>query len=243
MMPRVVPRTPAKITAVKPTMIETRAPNMSRERTSRPRWSVPRRWSAVPPACHAGGRNRSPSTPTSGLWGARTLAKIAISTDVRMITHGMSGNPSVRKAARRPARFRVADTGRLCAALPFISDPRVDDRIEDVNQEIGDHDHGAAHQDVRLNDGEVAEGDALEEQTADARPGEDRLHDDRRVDHDHEIDPGQRDDRNQRVLERVLGDDERLRQPLEPRELHVFRTQNLEHRRAREAHVGGGEYA
>ena len=42
-MPSPVPITPAKITAVKPTTIETLAPKMSRESTSRPRWSVPRR--------------------------------------------------------------------------------------------------------------------------------------------------------------------------------------------------------
>ena len=36
MMPSVVPTTPAKITAVKPTTIETLAPKISRDSTSRP---------------------------------------------------------------------------------------------------------------------------------------------------------------------------------------------------------------
>src|SRR5438445_13405418 len=71
------------MTAVKPTTMETRAPKMSRERTSRPRWSVPRRCSALPPACHTGGWKRSPSEPISGLYGVITLAKIATSASVR----------------------------------------------------------------------------------------------------------------------------------------------------------------
>ena len=43
MMPSAVPMTPATSTAVKPTTIETRAPKISRDSTSRPRWSVPSR--------------------------------------------------------------------------------------------------------------------------------------------------------------------------------------------------------
>ena len=67
MMPSTVPMTPAIRTAVMPTIMETRAPKMSRESTSRPRWSVPSRWASLPPACQNGGRNRSPSVPISGL--------------------------------------------------------------------------------------------------------------------------------------------------------------------------------
>src|SRR4029453_12226490 len=57
-MPRVLPSTPAMITAVKPTIIDTRAPKISRDSTSRPMWSVPSRCSVLPPAIHAGGRKR-----------------------------------------------------------------------------------------------------------------------------------------------------------------------------------------
>jgi len=42
-MPSVVPRRPATMTAVKPTTMETRAPKMRRDSTSRPTWSVPSR--------------------------------------------------------------------------------------------------------------------------------------------------------------------------------------------------------
>src|SRR3989338_5614341 len=135
-MPRTVPMTPTTITAVKPTTMETRAPKMSRESTSRPRAS----------------------------------AKIAASATVTRIAVGTSGNPSIRKgAARRQARVRVA------ARLPFIPDPRVDDGVQDVHQEVDDHDHRPAEQDRRLHHREVAEGDALVEQAAHAGPGKHRL--------------------------------------------------------------------
>ena len=47
--------TPATITAVKPTTIKTRAPKMSRESTSRPRWSVPSSASGLAPGIQKGG--------------------------------------------------------------------------------------------------------------------------------------------------------------------------------------------
>src|SRR5712692_3481971 len=241
-IPSTVPRMPAKITAMKPTTSETRGPKMRRERTSRPRWSVPSRCSPVPPSCQAGGWKRSPSVPTSGLWGASTLAKRAVSTNTTMISTGRTGNPSLRKEAYRQASVRAAARlGLAFAALPFIADPRVDDRVEDVHEKVDDDDHRAAQEHDGLDDGEIPEGDPLVEQAADAGPGEDGLDDDRDVDHEDEVDPRERQHGDQRVLERVLGDDERLRQPLDARELHVLRAEDLEHGRARQPHVRGRE--
>src|SRR5262249_18362010 len=59
---------------------------------------------------------------------------------------------------------------------------------------------------------EVAEGDPPVEQSPDARPGEHGLHHHRHIDHDDEIDAGEREHWDQGVLERVLADDEGLRQ-------------------------------
>ena len=92
-----------------------------------------------------------------------------------------------------------------------------------------------------LDDREVAEGDALVEQPADAGPGEHGLHHHGHVDHDDEVDPRQRQHRDQGVLEGVLGDDEGFGQALEAGELDVLRAQHLEHGGAREPHVRGGE--
>ena len=82
----------------------------------------------MPVDCHAGGRKRSPSTPTSGLWGASTLAKIATSVTVRRIAIGMTGSPCDRSVAKRQASVRTADVDRVLAVVavePFIgSSPR-----------------------------------------------------------------------------------------------------------------------
>src|SRR2546429_5266832 len=241
-IPSAVPRMPAKITAMNTATSEPRAPKTRRESTSRPRWSVPSRWPRVPPSCQAGGRKRSPSAPTSGSWGASTLAKTATSTSTERISTGKTGKPSLRKEAKRQASVSAA--ARLLPAagpLPFIADPRVDHGIEHVHHEVDGDDHRAAEQHDGLDHGEVAERDPLVQEAPDARPGEDGLDDHRDVDHENEVDPGERQHGDQRVLEGVLGDDERLRQPLEPRELHILRAEHLEHGRAREPHVGGGE--
>src|SRR5919204_6604506 len=209
-MPSTVPITPAKITAVKPTTIDTLAPKISLDSTSRPTWSVPRRCAVLPPCCHAGGRNRSPSNPTCGSCGAMTSAKIASSPNTRRMVIGTRGRPSMRKEAKRQAVVSVA------ARLPFITDPRIDHGVHEIHREIDDHDHYAAENDRRLHDREVAEGDALVEQPPDARPGKDGLDHDGDVHHEDEVDSRERQDGNQRVLERVLADDERLGQALEP---------------------------
>src|SRR5947207_15984910 len=95
--------------------METRAPKINRERTSRPRWSVPSRYFSLPPVCHAGGRKRSPSVPISGSDGAMTLANTAVKASTRRISVGRTGKPPTWKAAKRHARVRLA--ARLGLAL------------------------------------------------------------------------------------------------------------------------------
>src|SRR5882672_12056032 len=148
---------------------------------------------------------------------------------------GTIGQPSRRKDARRPGNARTA------ARLALITDPRIDHGVHEVHREVDGHDHHAAEDDGRLHHREVTEGDALVKQAPHARPGEDRLDDDGDVDHQDEVDTRQRQHGNQRVLERVLADHERLRQALEARELDVLGAQHLQHRAAREPHVRGRE--
>src|SRR5919201_262575 len=174
-MPSAVPSTPAKITAMKPTIMDTRAPKIRRDRTSRPMWSVPSRCALLPPATHAGGLKRWDSEPTSGLWGAMKSAKTAVNVRTTRIRTGNHGRPSRRKAASRQASGSPA--ARLGAALlTLIANPRVYDGVEDVDHQADDDDHRAVHEDGRLHDGKVSERDPFVDQPADAGPGEHRLH-------------------------------------------------------------------
>src|SRR5689334_22666123 len=161
MMPSVVPMTPATRTAVKPTTIDTRAPKISRDSTSRPSWSVPSRYSYDPPFIQKGGLKRAVSIPTSGLCGARNSAKIATNAIVPRISTGRSGKSPRRKrrSAARRGVTRTTSVARLISALQ--ADTRIDDRVEDIDQQIDEDDHRAAEDHDTLHDRKVAERDSL----------------------------------------------------------------------------------
>src|SRR6516162_10505805 len=90
------------------------------------------------------------------------------------------------------------------------SNARIDHGVDDVDQQIDDHDHGAPHDHHALYHREVAEGDPLIEEPPDPGPGEHGLDDDRDIDHQNKIDPGQGQYRDQRILECMLADYEGL---------------------------------
>src|SRR5262249_15662191 len=139
MIPRPVPMKPATITAVKPTTMETRAPKISRDRMSRPRWSVPSRCSAVPPLCQAGGRKRHARLPTYGTKGASALAKKATKAKRARMRTGTSGKPSSRMKSKRDGRPTASE--RILMASGLQPDARIDHRIEDVDQQVHQDDH------------------------------------------------------------------------------------------------------
>src|SRR5215475_1220844 len=201
-MPSVVPITPANMTAVKPTTIDTLAPKISRDSTSRPSWSVPRRYRVLPPVCQNGGRKRAARLPISGLWGANTLAKIATRATPTRIKVGINGKSPSRRETRRHrkrAGRTMVSAWVLISPLPLQPDAGVDHGIRYVDQQIHGHNHGAAHDHDALDHREIAEGYALVEQPPNAGPREHGLHDDRHIDHDYEIDPSQSQHRDQRV--------------------------------------------
>src|ERR1041384_7031535 len=125
--------------------------------------------------------------------------------------------------------------------LPREPDSRIDEGVEDIHDQVDPDDHEAGHDHHALHEREVALEDALVEQAADARPREDHLDDDRGVDHDDHVDAGQREDRDERVLEGVHGDDHDVRQPLEAGQLDVLAAEHLQHARARQPEHRRGE--
>ena len=87
--------------------------------------------------------------------------------------------------------------------------------------------------------GIVARVDGLDDEQAEPRPAEHRLHDDRAVEQRHEQQGGEGHHRQRGVLEGVLPDDLPLGQPLDARQLHVLAAEHVEHGRAGEPHEPG----
>ena len=112
----------------------------------------------------------SPSAPTSGSTGAMTSAKIATKASAA----GCDGDDGKAAHAERGEAPRQGQSGRGSAGLmttsgrlvpsartagwrsSLVADPRVDHRVENVDQQVDDDDHGAGEQHRGLHDGERA---------------------------------------------------------------------------------------
>src|SRR6266705_771094 len=108
------------------------------------------------------------------------------------------------------------------ASLSGQPDAWVDVGVKDVDQQVDEHDHDAGEHNNALHEGEIALEDALEQQPADAGPGEHHFDDDGGVHHYNQVDTRQRQHRHQRILEAMFGDDDVTRQALQARQLYVF---------------------
>ena len=119
----------------------------------------------------------------------------------------------------RSARRRSADRGRC----------RRDPRQVDEDEERREHRHDGLHERV------VAAEDRVHRQPADPGPGEDRLGDDRAPEQDAELEADDGDERNGRVLQRVLVGHHEGADPGGAGGPHVVLGQHLQHSRARQA--------
>src|SRR5262245_55202047 len=246
--PTTIPTDVPMPTASSPTQSEMRLPKITRLSTSRPMSSVPKGWAQL------GGASRISGCAARGSYGARTLAKIAVKTRMR-----------IRPAEIIPSGFRFITVHRerirlICSVTGWsklragavamamaqltpslIADPRIQPGVGQIHDQVERHQgHGHRHH-VRLHDRIVTEEDRLHRQPAHAGEREDGLHDDGAREQRPELPTYQRDHRDERVLQRVLVDDDALAQALGPRRAHVVLAQHLEERGARHAHGGGGE--
>src|SRR5262245_38609582 len=168
---------PATSVPIRPTISDTRAPKSRRLRMSRPRKSVPSGVDTLPPSIQNGGSNTlAPLTGSVGSYGAMRSAKSAASMRPPRMTIATSGPP---RAALRNALSPAARPGAsgLCVAIVAIvtylvsrmpgssrePDSRVDDRVEDVHDQVDPDDHEAGHDHHTLDQREVALEDALVE--------------------------------------------------------------------------------
>src|SRR5882724_1971904 len=132
---------------------------MSRERTSRPKASVPRGWAL------AGGLSMAPKSVATGSYGDSSGAKIA----VRSITT-ITAPPTAPRGRRRqnsrtaPIQPRSPATGSAISptagtfsaiTLP-VPDARVDPRVDHVHAEVHDDEEAGHDHHQRLHQGVVA---------------------------------------------------------------------------------------
>src|SRR5712692_6588821 len=124
-MPSRLPATTASATETRPATRETRVPQITRESTSRPTLSVPRRW-ARPGLARA-----LPRSCLRGSWGDTMGASTATPRGARRV------RAAWRSTTHRRSRTGGAVTPRAMAeAGSAVSDPRIDPAIEEIHEQV-----------------------------------------------------------------------------------------------------------
>src|SRR3990172_9093350 len=190
-MPMLTPIMNTMATGTKPTTIETRAPQMSRLRMSRPIWSVPKGWRAstylgFP---QSGSRREGFARPASskvvsGSKGATRGANAAAMPATRMMKR-----PSIaalcfrRRSKASPASERcfrastfsaaarsapVSGRSTVATLLPYL-DPRVEHAVHEVHREVGHRDDEREQQEDTHDQRVVTAAGAAHELPSDAR--------------------------------------------------------------------------
>src|SRR5712671_7971284 len=129
------------------------------------------------------------------------------------------GTPANSRGATATAETLGSSRVETMAYLLGQANAGIDISVEDVDDEGDDHDHDPGLHDDALHEREIALEDPLVEQPPDAGPGKDHLDDHCRVEHDDEVDAGQCQHRDQRVLEGVYRNHRVAGQALKARQL------------------------
>src|SRR5271169_5252594 len=99
---------------------------------------------------------------------------------------------TVSHNTRRPRRAEVTATRSTSTSSAAMADSRIEDAIEDVDNEIDQHERRCDEQHHALHDHKVASVDRADQQPADPRQGKDRLDQYRTTDQPSDIDAGHR---------------------------------------------------
>ena len=129
------------------------------------------------------------------------------------------------RAFRRPA-------GR---ARHSIADPRVEQRVGDIDEKVDQHVDEREQQDHRLDGRIIARQHGIDGEPAEARNGEDAFGDDHAADQQRDAEPDHGDDRHGGVLQRVLEQHLDLDLSLGARGADVVLAHHVEHAGARHA--------
>src|SRR6266852_4606546 len=222
-----MPMRVAMLTETNPTASEMREPCSSRERTSRPIWSVPNQ-------CFAEGLDRIFfMSGLLGSQGARAGANTAMAMRSPTTTappHASWFREKVRQKRRSSPRPERAGPGTL-ATPPPRREPNawVHDPIRQVGEEVGEQRQGRHDDEVAHDDRVVAREHRLDHELSHARDGEDALDDDAAADEAGQGETEDGDHGQERVAKGVLADDHGLGQSLGAGGLDIVLTDHLEH--------------
>src|SRR4051794_28034222 len=160
---------------------------MIRESRSRPRLSTPSQCSADGPGISPG--RMMLRSWACGSYGARTPANSPASTKMAMRTSPATAarlaSTRLRASFQRPVISSPSTLSSAAVASERLTvppagcsrahpDPRVEDAVGEVDDQVHDHEDDRQEQDAGLDDREVAEGDGLEHPLAHPAPREHR---------------------------------------------------------------------
>src|SRR2546426_6712709 len=209
---------------------------MTRLRTSRPMSSVPNGWARL------GADSRISGWGASGSYGATTSANVAVSarstmspaettpSGLRLSAPTSSPSQPWLSAAGCPANVELR---AMATGGSAIANTRVEPRVREVHHEVQGHQRAGHEHDVGLHHGIIPEQDRLHGQASHPGQREDRLDDHRAGQERPQLAPHDGDHRNERVLERVLVDDDSTFEALGAGGAHVVLAQHFQHGRAR----------
>src|SRR6266550_1148999 len=233
--PSTTPRTSEIVTEMSPIRSDSRVPWIRRDSMSRPTGSVPSMKFAVPPSCHAGGVKVNSRYCSLGGCGDTTSAKTASRMSAITSASPISAPRLCEYACQNSRQELASGAGAICSAMTAsgMADSRIDDAVEQIDDQI-DADHYRGHQQYApLHDRIVARLNAVNQPVAHARPGKDGLGQDRAGQQQADLQTDHGDHRNQRVAQRVNQHHAPVRQTFGAGGANVILAQHLKHRRAR----------
>src|SRR5579864_6691739 len=199
--PKVQPTHPATITVAIPTRSAIRAPKITRDRTSRPNWSVPNG------CAWPGGRSTTANEAAVGLYGARDGASRAHATAAATI---VSPTRPVRLCRSQRRRRRTPPPRAGGAAVLSIAHLRIQPEIGQVDEKVHRHVEERRDEHADHHDGKIPAQQGVQDVPAQSRPGEDRLGNDRPPQQLAGVQSEHGDDGDRRVFQHVADEHSRL---------------------------------
>src|ERR1043166_4487904 len=146
------------------------------------------------------GARRSSMSMSVGLGSGSMGARIA-TANIKIIQPIAIQNSSPN---RRP-RFAgcAATPSSMVSSSVAMTNPGIEDGVEQIDDEVHDHEAGGNDQHHPLQDDEIAGIDRANQQPADPRQREDRLHDNGTADQSPDVDAGYRNERQRRWFQRM----------------------------------------